>query len=74
MDYKEIDEEWNNKARGEQIIFNGKIYVDNAAKVHTPNLSSIYRLGTNKKALSKLDNAHLVELPVIATGSDGLAR
>ncbi len=53
---------WNDKARGEQILFNGKIYVDNAAKVHTPNLSNIYTLGTNKKALSGMDNAHLVEL------------
>ncbi len=54
---------WENMARGEQILFNGKIYVDNSATVRTPLLSSIYRLGTNKKALSNVDNAHLVELP-----------
>lgn len=58
---------------GEQILFNGKIYVDNFGKVRPLHLSSIYRLGTNKKALSKVDNAHLVELPVTATGSASLA-
>lgn len=64
---------WSNKARGEQIMFNGKIYVDNVTKVHTPNLSSIYTLGTNKKALSNVDNAHLEELAVTATASAGLS-
>lgn len=59
---------------GEQILFNGEFYIDNSAKVHTPKLSTIYRLGTNKKALSKVDNAHLVELPGIDPGSIGLRR
>lgn len=52
---------WENMKRGEQILFNGKIYMDNSAIVHPSHLSSIYRLGTNKKALSNVDNAHLVE-------------
>ena len=60
---------FDDRKGGEQILFNGEFYIDNYAKVHTPNLSSIYRLGTNKKALSELDNAHLVELPGIAPGS-----
>lgn len=64
---------WENMQRGEQILFNGKIYMDNTAKVHPTNLSSIYRLGTNKKALSNLDNAHLVELAGTAPASKGLA-
>jgi hypothetical protein len=37
-------------------------YIDNSATVRSPSLSTIYRLGTNKKALSGMDNAHLVEL------------
>lgn len=70
-----LKEKWWNlspetRKRGEQILFNGKIYIDNDANVHTPNLSSIYRLGTNKKALSGLDNAHLVELVGTAPTSD----
>ncbi len=64
---------WDDKARGEQIIFNGKIYIDNSATVHPPDLSSIYRLGTNKKALSDMDNAHLVELAGTAPASAGLS-
>ncbi len=72
-----IKENWwatsyDNRKRGEQVLFNGEIYADNSVKVHTPNLSTIYRLGINKKALSKLDNAHLVELPGTTPGSDGL--
>ncbi len=63
---------FENKARGEQVLFNGKIYADNSAKVHTPQLSSIYRLGTNKKALENASNAHLVELAGTAPASDGL--
>jgi len=57
---------------GEQILFNGEFYVDSSAKVHTPKLSTIYRLGTNKKALSELDNAHLEELAGTAPASIGL--
>ena len=67
------DLSWENLARGEQVLFNGKIYADNFANVHTPNLSSIYRLGTNKKALSNVDNAHLVELEGIAPSSASLS-
>lgn len=57
---------------GEQILFNGKIYADSAANVHTPKLSTIYRVGTNKKDLGEVDFNKMVELPVIATGSAGL--
>lgn len=52
------------------LIINGKIYIDNSAKVHTPNLSTIYRLGTNKKAPEMVSNAHLVELAGIEPASD----
>ncbi len=47
--------------RSHIVGIDGKIYIDNSAKAHTPKLSTIYRLGTNKKALSKVDNALLVE-------------
>lgn len=67
------DLKWDDQKRGEQILFNGKIYADNSANVHTPNLSTIYRLGTNKKALSDMDNAHLVELVGTAPTSAGLS-
>ena len=67
------DLSWENHKRGEQILFNGEIYADNSAKVHTPKLSSIYRLGTNKKALSNVDNAHLVELVGTTPTSAGLS-
>lgn len=60
------------KQRGEQILFNGNFFINNAAKVHTPNLSTIYRLGTNKKALSNVDNALLVELVGTAPTSASL--
>lgn len=59
--------------RGEQILFNGKIYMDNTTNVHPSELSSIYRLGTNKKALSNLDNAHLEELAGTAPASASLS-
>jgi DNA invertase Pin-like site-specific DNA recombinase len=64
---------WDDQKRGEQILFNGKIYANNSANVHTPSLSTIYRLGTNKKALSDVDNAHLVELQGTAPWSAGLS-
>ncbi len=65
---------FDDRRRGEQILFNGDFFVDNYAKVHTPNISSIYRLGTNKKALSDMDNAHLVELVGTAPTSASLTR
>jgi len=58
------------RKRGEMIIFKDKIYIDNLAEVHTPDLSPIYRLESIKKDLSFYDKSLLVELPVIATGSD----
>ncbi len=64
---------WENRKRGEQILFNGKIYADNSAKVHTPNLSSIYRLGTNKKALDDSSSALMVELAGTAPASASLS-
>jgi hypothetical protein len=42
---------FNERKGGEQTLFNGEFYIDNSAKVHTPKLSTIYRLGTNKKDL-----------------------
>ena len=49
------------------------MYADNSAKVHSPNLSSIYRLGTNKKALSNVDNAFVEELAGTAPASVSLS-
>ena len=46
--------------------------MNNSAIVHTPNLSSIYRLGTNKKALEDTSNAFMVELEGIAPSSASL--
>ena len=66
------DLSWENHKRGEQVLFNGEIYADNSAIVHTPNLSSIYRLGTNKKALENASNAHLEELAGTAPASVSL--
>lgn len=53
---------FDSRQRGEQILFNGKIFLDNSAIVHTPNLSTIYRLGTNKKDLNEVNFKELVEL------------
>ena len=64
---------WENMQRGEQIIFNGKIYMDNAAIVHTPSLSTIYRLGTNKKDLGEVNFNQMVELRGIAPRSAGVS-
>jgi hypothetical protein len=61
-----------NMKRGEQVLFNGKIYMDNSANVHPSKLSSIYRLGTNKKALENASNAFVEELAGTAPASDGL--
>lgn len=62
-----------NRVRGEQILFNGKIYANNSAFVRTPELSSIYRLGINKKDLGKVSLSNMVELPGTAPGSAGLS-
>ncbi len=75
---KKLKDKWwstsfDERKGGEQILFNGEFYIDNSAKVHTPNLNTIYRLGTNKKALSDVDNAHLVELAGTAPASVGLS-
>ena len=67
------DLDWENHKRGEQVLFNGEIYSYNYAKVHTPKLSSIYRLGSNKKALENVSNAHLEELAGTAPASAGLS-
>lgn len=54
---------FDDRKRGEQILFNGDYFIDNSAKVHTPNLSSIYRLGTNKNDPNGVDFNKMVELP-----------
>lgn len=64
---------YENRKRGEQILFNGKIYANNSAIVHTPELSTIYRLGTNKKDLEKVSLANMVELAGTAPASVGLS-
>jgi len=43
-------------------LFNGEFYVDNSAKVHTPKLSTIYTLGTNKNDPNGIDFNNMVEL------------
>jgi DNA invertase Pin-like site-specific DNA recombinase len=62
-----------NRVRGEQILFNGKIYANNSAIVRTPELSSIYRLGVNKKDLGKVSLSNMVELAGTAPASVGLS-
>jgi hypothetical protein len=47
---------------GEQILFNGDLYIDNSAKVHIPKLSTIYTLGTNKNDPHGVDFNKMVEL------------
>lgn len=73
----ELPENWwslsyEDRKRGEQILFNGKIYANNAANVRTPELSSIYRLGVNKKDLGKVSLVNMVELAGTAPASAGL--
>lgn len=63
---------YDDRTRGEQILFNGKIYMDNAAIVHPSQLSSIYRLGSNKKALENASNAFVEELAGTAPASVSL--
>ena len=63
---------FDSRKRGEQILFNGKIYIDNTANVHTPNLSTIYRLGTNKNDPEGPDFNKMVELAGTAPASVGL--
>lgn len=58
---------------GEQILFNGEFYVDNSAKVHTPKLSTIYTLGTNKKDPGGVNFSNMVELAGTAPASAGLS-
>lgn len=63
---EKIREKWwhlsyEDRLRGEQILFNGNLIINNSATVRPHKLSSIYRLGSNKKALSNSDNAHLEE-------------
>jgi len=62
-----IKEKWwsisqDERKGGEQVLFNGEFYVDSSAKVHTPKLSSIYRLGTNKKDPEGSNFNNMVEL------------
>lgn len=73
---EQIKEKWwsisfNERKGGEQTLFNGEFYIDNSAKVHTPKLSTIYRLGTNKNDPNGVDFNKMVELPDTASGSDG---
>lgn len=64
---------FDERVGGEQILFNGEFYIDNAAKVHTPNLSSIYTLGTNKNDPNGVDFNKMVELAGTAPASAGLS-
>ena len=64
---------FNERKGGEQILFNGEFYVDNSAKVHTPNLSTIYRLGTNKNDPNGVDFTKMVELAGSAPASAGVS-
>jgi DNA invertase Pin-like site-specific DNA recombinase len=79
MDFvRNIRDKWwelsfEEKKRGEQIIFNGQFYMDNSTKVHTPQLSPIFRLGTSKKDLDGSSFSHLVELVGTAPTSVSLS-
>jgi hypothetical protein len=64
---------YENRKRGEQILFNGKLYADNDATIHTPQLSTIYTLQPNKKALEFASKALMVELVGTAPTSAGLS-
>lgn len=64
---KKLKDKWwsisfDERKGGEQILFNGEFFIDNSAKVHTPKLSTIYTLGTNKKDLNEVDFNKMVEL------------
>ena len=61
-----------NRIRGAEILFNGKIYINKDVFVHSPTLSSIYTLGSNKKAPEFTSDAFLEELPATAAGSASL--
>ena len=54
-------------------LIDGEFYVDNAAKVHTPKLSTIYTLGTNKNDPNGVDFNKMVELVGTAPTSVGLS-
>ena len=74
---EQIKERWwsitfDERKGGEQILFNGKFYIDNSAKVHTPKLSTIYRLGTNKNDPNGVDFNKMVELVGTAPTSASL--
>ena len=70
------DEWWKlspeDKKRSEQVLVNGKIYVNDSAIVHTPTLSKIYTLAEDIKKAPDLSDAHLVELAGSAPASIGL--
>ncbi|MDQ5963145.1 MAG: site-specific recombinase [Patescibacteria group bacterium] len=73
---EELKEKWwsisfDERQGGEQILFNGEFYVDNSAKVHTPKLSTIYTLGTNKNDPNGVDFNKMVELVGTAPTSIG---
>ena len=73
---EQIKDKWwsisfDERKGGEQILFYGEFYVDNSAKVHTPKLSTIYSLGTNKKDLDEVNFSNMVELAGTAPASNG---
>ncbi len=56
-----------------QLLFKNEIFVDQDAKVYTPQISIIYALANQKSGPKTAQNSQLVELPVIATGSASLS-
>lgn len=51
-----------NRLRCKQLVFPGGFYWNKENKVYTPQLSSLYRLSSNKKDLPKLEKSLLVRV------------
>jgi DNA invertase Pin-like site-specific DNA recombinase len=57
-------------AECKQLLFRGEIIVQPSGNVYTPFLSYIYSLESENDDPKVAENQNMVELPVIATGSD----
>lgn len=72
----ELMEDWwqlghEDRVRCQQLVFPGGISFNSQRKVGTTQISALYTLEPIKKDLRFSRKSLLVELPVIATGSDG---
>ncbi len=73
LPYVWFDLEPEDQKRGEEILFNGELYIDNELKLHTPKLSAIYTLGPSKKDLGEVSLSRMVELVGTAPTSVSLS-